>query len=195
MSIAGPCRKGKSYILSKAFDQGEVFPLGHFLDPETMGNMDVGCAREDKGKSCPPFCFTIRVPLHSSKSRLRLFTRSLALFSKWIAFRTVFFENTVASKFRLLHQLELHHHSKMPASADTVLRADELEHATPLYSCLGVFIDRFTFRPNFLGMRLPWGCHDQSQDTNSLRHCTGTNFLSPKKRFTKSRSVCKNAVA
>ena len=37
VSIAGPCRKGKSYILSKAFDQGEVFPLGHFLDPETMG--------------------------------------------------------------------------------------------------------------------------------------------------------------
>lgn len=37
VSIAGPCRKGKSYILSKAFDQGEVFPLGHELDPETMG--------------------------------------------------------------------------------------------------------------------------------------------------------------
>ena len=37
VSIAGPCRRGKSYILSKAFDQAEVFPLGHFLDPETMG--------------------------------------------------------------------------------------------------------------------------------------------------------------
>ena len=37
VSIAGPARKGKSYILSKAFDQGEVFPLGHCLDPETMG--------------------------------------------------------------------------------------------------------------------------------------------------------------
>ena len=37
VSIAGPCRKGKSYILSKSFDQGEVFPLGHVLDPETMG--------------------------------------------------------------------------------------------------------------------------------------------------------------
>lgn len=37
VSIAGPCRKGKSYILSKAFEQGEVFPLGHELDPETMG--------------------------------------------------------------------------------------------------------------------------------------------------------------
>ena len=37
VSVAGPCRKGKSYILSKVFDQGEVFPLGHELDPETMG--------------------------------------------------------------------------------------------------------------------------------------------------------------
>ena len=37
VSIAGPCRKGKSYILSKIFEQGEVFPLGHELDPETMG--------------------------------------------------------------------------------------------------------------------------------------------------------------
>lgn len=37
VSIAGPCRKGKSYILGKVFDQGEVFPLGHELDPETMG--------------------------------------------------------------------------------------------------------------------------------------------------------------
>lgn len=37
VSIAGPCRKGKSYILSKVFEQGEVFPLGHELDPETMG--------------------------------------------------------------------------------------------------------------------------------------------------------------
>lgn len=37
VSIAGPCREGKSYILSKAFDQEEVFPLGHELDPETMG--------------------------------------------------------------------------------------------------------------------------------------------------------------
>lgn len=37
VSIAGPCRKGKSYILSKAFEQGEVFPLGHELDPETIG--------------------------------------------------------------------------------------------------------------------------------------------------------------
>lgn len=36
VSIAGSCRKGKSYILSKAFEQGEVFPLGHELDPETM---------------------------------------------------------------------------------------------------------------------------------------------------------------
>ena len=37
VSIAGPCRKGKSFILSKAFDQGDVFPLGHWLEPETRG--------------------------------------------------------------------------------------------------------------------------------------------------------------
>ena len=37
VSITGPYRKGKSYILSKAFDQGEVFPLGRHMDPETMG--------------------------------------------------------------------------------------------------------------------------------------------------------------
>ena len=37
VSIAGPCRRGKSYILSRAFDQGDVFPLGHSFDPETMG--------------------------------------------------------------------------------------------------------------------------------------------------------------
>lgn len=37
VSIAGPYRKGKSYILSEVFDQPEVFPLGHHFDPETMG--------------------------------------------------------------------------------------------------------------------------------------------------------------
>ncbi|XP_015750096.1 PREDICTED: guanylate-binding protein 7-like [Acropora digitifera] len=37
VSIAGPYRKGKSYILSKVFDQGEVFPLGRYMEPETMG--------------------------------------------------------------------------------------------------------------------------------------------------------------
>ena len=37
VSIAGTCRAGKSYILSKVFDQGEIFPLGHEYDPETMG--------------------------------------------------------------------------------------------------------------------------------------------------------------
>ena len=34
--------------------------------------------------------------------------------------------------------------------------ADELEHATPLCSCHGVFIDQSIFRSNFPGMRLPW---------------------------------------
>ncbi|XP_020609271.1 guanylate-binding protein 1-like [Orbicella faveolata] len=37
VSIAGPYRKGKSYVLSEAFGQSEVFPLGHHFDPETMG--------------------------------------------------------------------------------------------------------------------------------------------------------------
>ena len=37
VTVAGPLRKGKSYILSEAFDQPEVFPLGHEFDPETMG--------------------------------------------------------------------------------------------------------------------------------------------------------------
>ena len=37
VSIAGPCRKGKSYILSRIFDQSNVFRLGNSFDPETMG--------------------------------------------------------------------------------------------------------------------------------------------------------------
>ena len=38
---------------------------------------------------------------------------------------------------------------------------DELEQATSLY-----FTDRFIFRSNFPGIRLPWECHDQPQETN-----------------------------
>ncbi|XP_015752495.1 PREDICTED: guanylate-binding protein 6-like isoform X3 [Acropora digitifera] len=37
VSITGPYRKGKSYILSEVFDQPAVFPLGHSLGAETMG--------------------------------------------------------------------------------------------------------------------------------------------------------------
>ena len=37
VSIVGPCRDGKSYILSEAFNQPDVFPVGHKMDPETMG--------------------------------------------------------------------------------------------------------------------------------------------------------------
>ena len=37
VSIAGPYRKGKSYILSEAFDQPNVFRLGHEMVAETMG--------------------------------------------------------------------------------------------------------------------------------------------------------------
>ena len=37
VAIAGPARKGKSYFISKAFEQGEVFSLGASLKPETLG--------------------------------------------------------------------------------------------------------------------------------------------------------------
>ena len=43
---------------------------------------------------------------------------------------------------------------------------DEYKHATPLYSCNGVFIDRFIFGSNYPGMRHLWVCHDQSQETD-----------------------------
>ena len=44
------------------------------------------------------------------------------------------------------------------------------EQTNSPYSCHGVFIDRVIFRSNFLGMRLPWECHDQSQETK-WRYC------------------------
>ena len=52
------------------------------------------------------------------------------------------------------------------------------------YICHGFLVDRVIFRINFTGMRLPWECHDQSQETNliSVRHWTGTACLSQKKR-------------
>ena len=37
VAIAGPCREGKSYILSEVFGQQNVFSIGHRMDPETMG--------------------------------------------------------------------------------------------------------------------------------------------------------------
>ncbi|KAJ7380878.1 hypothetical protein OS493_004461 [Desmophyllum pertusum] len=37
VSIAGPYRKGKSYVLSEAFSQPQVFPIGHHMEAETMG--------------------------------------------------------------------------------------------------------------------------------------------------------------
>ncbi|KAJ7380928.1 hypothetical protein OS493_004515 [Desmophyllum pertusum] len=37
VSIVGPCRDGKSYILSEAFSQPDVFSVGFKTDPETMG--------------------------------------------------------------------------------------------------------------------------------------------------------------
>ena len=37
VSIAGPCRGGKSYILADVFGEPDVFSIGHKMDPETMG--------------------------------------------------------------------------------------------------------------------------------------------------------------
>lgn len=37
VSIAGPCRAGKSYIIDEVFGQMEVFPIGHLVDPQTTG--------------------------------------------------------------------------------------------------------------------------------------------------------------
>ena len=37
VSIAGPYRNGKSFVLSEVFSQPDVFPLGHNFKPETMG--------------------------------------------------------------------------------------------------------------------------------------------------------------
>ena len=37
VSVAGTYRQGKSYVLAEAFDQPGIFPLGHEMDPETMG--------------------------------------------------------------------------------------------------------------------------------------------------------------
>ena len=81
------------------------------------------------------------------------------------------------------------------AKIDTLSGAYELEHAAPLYFCHGVFIDRFIFRSNSPGIRLPWECDDQSQETSS-RHCvTGVELpLFRKEKVYKNRSVCKNAV-
>ena len=114
MSIAGPCRKGKSYILSKAFDQGGVFPLGYCLDPETMGIWMWVVPEKIRVRAVPLFALQLEVfstpaTLGISCSRGR--KRFLADESRFEPFSL---ENTVASKFRLLHQLELHHHSKIP---------------------------------------------------------------------------------
>ena len=37
LAICGPCRTGKSYILSKMLDSPDAFRLGHEMDPETYG--------------------------------------------------------------------------------------------------------------------------------------------------------------
>ena len=60
-------------------------------------------------------------------------------------------------------------------------------------SCHGVVIERFIFRWNFPGVRLPWECYDQSQKAN-WRHWTGTVSLSQKKRYTKNIPIWKNVL-
>ena len=37
LAICGPCRSGKSYILSKMVGSPDAFKLGHLMDPETHG--------------------------------------------------------------------------------------------------------------------------------------------------------------
>ena len=37
VSVAGTYRKGKSFVLAEAFDQPEIFPLGHEMVAETIG--------------------------------------------------------------------------------------------------------------------------------------------------------------
>ena len=37
LAIAGPCRTGKSYILSRMLGSGDAFALGHTFDAKTFG--------------------------------------------------------------------------------------------------------------------------------------------------------------
>ena len=37
LSIAGPCRSGKSYFLSRLLGSQDAFQLGHTTDPQTFG--------------------------------------------------------------------------------------------------------------------------------------------------------------
>ena len=37
LSICGPCRTGKSYVLSRVLGSSDAFELGHTMDPKTFG--------------------------------------------------------------------------------------------------------------------------------------------------------------
>lgn len=37
LAVCGPCRTGKSYILSRILDSTDAFSLGHTFDPKTIG--------------------------------------------------------------------------------------------------------------------------------------------------------------
>ena len=87
--------------------------------------------------------------------------------------------------FSARHVGVLRRYSNMAAPYWALSGAYEQEHATSIYFCHGVFIDLFIFKSNVLWMRLPWECHNQSQDT-SWRHCvTGPElpFFHKKKKY------------
>ncbi|EDO46595.1 predicted protein [Nematostella vectensis] len=66
VSVTGPCRKGKSFILAKSFTEKEVFPLGDELDPKTMGLwlwVVPKQFRDDKGQP-----FTVRIQVFAEKA-------------------------------------------------------------------------------------------------------------------------------
>ena len=37
LAIGGPCRSGKSYVLSRILGSADAFALGHTFDPKTLG--------------------------------------------------------------------------------------------------------------------------------------------------------------
>ena len=37
LAISGPCRTGKSYVLSRVLGSADAFELGHTMDPKTFG--------------------------------------------------------------------------------------------------------------------------------------------------------------
>ena len=115
---------------------------------------------------------SLRFFAHSNLSRTAHNVFVCIFCAIWDAF--LFWSSSSSTLAVILRPAEVFRGSVCPSlifSSDNISSgANELEHATPLYSCHGVFIDRFIFREGLLGIRLPWECHNQSQDTN-WRHC------------------------